>query len=237
MHLMHICYNRDMFVLFVDKLRVGPEQLATDSIELLKALVSPQYLDLAIETLNDTNSKIIDPILASSDNEIVSTFQKNLVPFTLKIASLNTLILLSQQNNLLRLASLDQTFYAEIIEVVRQSSSPLGVNTSTKIIDAIERLADYENVLLGILINRLEQLVEALKEVDGEDLLRSMYGTVLALACILVLLRESKLDSKKIEILLRLAEEHSEIMESYADTIDIMSNKEEMELLKRSEQN
>jgi hypothetical protein len=224
-----------MYTLIIDKLRVGPEQLTIDSTEFLTKLVSPEYLSLAIEIVNDINTTIIKPIIRSSTDEILLTFQSKLIPFTLKFHNLNTIILLSQQD-MLKVAELDYTFYSRILELVKQTNVQIGAENTMKLTEIIERMIDYENVLLGILINRPDQLTETLKEINLEDLLTSIAGTMLALACILDMLNEQKPDSKKIEILLHIADERSEIMESYSDTIDIMSNPEEMELLKQSEQ-
>jgi len=225
-----------MYTLIIERLRVGPEQLATDNTdELLKALVAPQYLDLAKEMIRDTNSKIIDPILVCKNNETVTAFEKSLVPFTIRLSGLNVIILLSQDGNLVKLASLDQKFYSDILGIVKEEISTLSVDDGMKLLDVIERLIDYQSVLLGILIKRPEQLFESLKEVNIMELVTSIYGSVLALACTLVILKEKQPNKEKISILLEIAKQHSDVMESYADTIDIMSNKEEMELLKRSE--
>jgi hypothetical protein len=144
--------------------------------------------------------------------------------------------LASQQNNLSKLAELDQTFLNKILHIVREASPEIGTYASAKVAESVKRLMDYENVLLGIAIKRPVQLAEALKEVDVNDLLKSVYGTLLALVCIFTILKEQNYDHKKVKMFVNLTEEYSATIESYADTIDIMSNPEEMELLKRSEQ-
>lgn len=225
-----------MLTLIIDKLRVGPEQLATDYVDLLKEFVSPQYLEMIAELVNEINDQIIVPILQSNEGEILSTFKSKLLPFIIKFTGINLVMLEIQKGDLLKVAQLEQMCYSKILKWVEEASSQIGSEISAKITEVIERMADYENVLLGILIKRPKHLTEALEQLDIDDLLTNIYSTTLAIACIVVILKESKPNSKKLEILLRVAEECSEVMESYADTLDIMSNKEEMELLKQCEQ-
>lgn len=220
----------------IERLRVGLEQLADDVNDILYTMVLPQYRDFVAENIQYINDKIIEPILQSNDTEIHPNFQNAVIPFALKIASVNAIILESQQNNLSKFAELDQTFYDKILQIIRDVSSEIGTDSSAKIAESVKRLMDYENVLLGIVMKRPAQLAEALKEVDINDLIKSVYGTLLALACIFAILKEQRYNDKKIKIFVDLTEEYSATIEPYADTIDIISNPEEMELLKRSEQ-
>jgi hypothetical protein len=209
--------------------------MAIDTDEVLKQLVLPQYLELAIEIVSDIDTKIVKPIVESRYEEILSAFQSKLVPFSLKLSNLNRIILLSQKD-MLRVAESDSKLYDKILEVIRQRDPQIGSKNTAKLIEITERMIDYENVLLGILMNRPAQLTEALKQIDVEELMNSIAAALLALACIVVILKHEKPDLKKFEILLHVADESSEVMESYSDTIDILSNPEEMELLKQSEQ-
>ncbi|MGH9878568.1 MAG: hypothetical protein ACRD5H_13095 [Nitrososphaerales archaeon] len=179
--------------------------------------------------------KLVTSVLDANDAEYSKTFHETIIPFAFRCMSLNTIVLVSVENDIQKLSELEQTLFEELLKTINNSSGQVGIDTARKIIDIIERFADYENVLLGIAKHRPEQLIEAFKQADLDDFLKSVYGTLLALSCILLLIKENKPDAKKLAILLELAIPYSEKLESYADTIDILTNPEEMELLKRSE--
>ena len=223
-----------MQYLFLDKFRVGIEQLATDTDNVVNSIIPIQYRAFADELMQSMD-KLVNSVLDASDAECSKNFYETIIPFAFRCMSLNTIVLVSVENDIQKLSELEQALFEELLKTINNSSGQVGIDTARKIIDIIERFADYENVLLGIAKHRPEQLIEAFKQVDLDDFLKSVYGTLLALSCILLLIKESKSDAKKLAILLELAIPYSEKLESYADTIDILTNPEEMELLKRSE--
>lgn len=222
--------------IIVERLRVGFESLPSEQYKILEGLVLPQYKDLVVDIIHYFDNKIVDPILKSSTEDIRVVFQNSVDVFALKLAELNAILILSYQHNITKLVDLDRVSYDIMQQAIKKTSLGITEDVAVRISTVTESLIDYENVLLGIVIKRPEHLVEAVKAIDANDLIRSLSGTVLALYCIFRFFGNKMHDPEKLSMLLQLAEEYSETVQSYADTIDITSNPDEMELLKRSEQ-
>jgi hypothetical protein len=116
--------------------------------------------------------------------------------------------------------------------------SELDLDIRKKIIHTIDNLSDYENVLLGIAIERPEELELALKQIDVDDLKKNLLNALLAFFTILYIItsEEKEYDKEKFFKLVNLAKEYSKEMESYVDTIDILSNPKTMESIRKSEE-
>ena len=109
-------------------------------------------------------------------------------------------------------------------------------NIRIKILELLESLKDFDDIYLGIAMTRQKQLEQALMEVrnDGEikDLEENIAGTALAFFCLLF--AKEGIEDKKLEKLSSIAYRYSRGLESWADTIDIMSNPESVEAIKEA---
>ena len=113
----------------------------------------------------------------------------------------------------------------------------LDLDIRKKIIHTIDNLSDYDNVLLGIAIERPEELELALKQIDVDDLKKNLLNALLAFFTILYIVtsEEKEYYKEKLSKLVDLSKVYSEEMESYVDTIDILSNPKTMESIRKSE--
>lgn len=196
------------------------------------------------DKLTELDNKIIIPILSTNINNIEVKFNE-LRPI---IASwLNKTITMVVQphleegkdltrNDINKIAKLNFDSFKEIKQFVQ--SSRLGSDIRKKIVQIIDNLSDYENVLLGIAIERQEELELALKRIDVDDLKKNLLNALLAFFSVLYIItgKEKEYDEEKLSKLVNLAKEYSEQMESYVDTIDILSNPKTIESIRKSEE-
>lgn len=110
--------------------------------------------------------------------------------------------------------------------------SPEIIQRITKLID---KLIDYVNTIFGIAINKPDGLEEAVNQIDIEDFSNNLYGTVLAFIFGLVSILVGDYNEEKLSKVLALGMTCSERIESYVDTIDILSNSQNLESINQSE--
>ena len=86
-------------------------------------------------------------------------------------------------------------------------------------------------------MQRSQELREVVKQLDLDDCIKSFYGTLLAIICIIELTKSgSSIDVEKLKILVELGKKYSDDLDTYIDTLDILSNPKEMELVKKSDE-
>jgi hypothetical protein len=108
-----------------------------------------------------------------------------------------------------------------------------------KVLALLDTLRDFDSVYLGMAMTRQEQLEKALADIESdgdiEDLEKTIAGTALVFFSILVFVKEGMKNDIVLEKLFRIADEYSEALESWVDTIDMMSNPESVEAMKEAE--
>jgi hypothetical protein len=168
----------------------------------------------------------LQPIIASWLNEVITM----VVDRQLEEGKVVT------RNDFNKIANFYFDSFKEAKKFVQSSS--LAPDIRKKIIQTIDNLIDYENVLLGIAIERQEELELALKQIDVDDLKKNLLNALLAFFTVLYVVTsgEKEYDKEKLSKLVNLAKVYSEEMESYVDTIDILSNPKTMELIRKSEE-
>jgi hypothetical protein len=197
------------------------------------------------DTLTELVDKIIIPILKTNINNIENKFNELRPIIASWLNKAITMVVQSQlseeekdltRNDFNKIAKLNFESFEELKHFVQLSS--LGSDIRTKIVQIIDNLSDYENVLLGIAIERPEELELALKQIDIDDLKKNLLNALLAFFSILYIIRveEKEYDKEKLSKLVSLAKEYSEEIESYVDTIDILSNPKTMESIRKSEE-
>jgi hypothetical protein len=91
---------------------------------------------------------------------------------------------------------------------------------------------------LSIAKERPEEVELALKQIDIDDLKKNLLNALLAFFTILYIVtsEEKEYYKEKLSKLVDLSKVYSEEMESYVDTIDILSNPKTMESIRKSEE-
>lgn len=181
-------------------------------------------------------NKIIRPILAADTSDIERVYYQKIKLF--QEQWLNLVQVTDKTHRWKQKTSMNPAFYDRTLKMVR--SDPIFANDKPSIIDTIETLKDYETTIQTIFIdnNRLTLLQNASKseEIDVNDLLYSLYGSYMALVCFWIIARSSRESEKVVYDIAKISHKLAISLDSYNDTLDIMTNPEEMDVMKRAEQ-
>jgi len=140
-----------------------------------------------------------------------------------------------QKDVLVELAKTDLQGY-EYLKSALSQTPHLRPDTTQRIIQIIDNLWDYENTIIGIAIDRQDRLEEALTQVDVEDFRNKLVDTILAFVFTLVIIVVKEFDEEILSKILTLGIKCSEEIESYVDTLDILSDRRTLESIRKSEE-
>jgi hypothetical protein len=87
----------------------------------------------------------------------------------------------------------------------------------------------------SIIVKRLA-LLEALDNIDKKDLLTSLYGSYMALLCFWFIAGKERQNLTVIPAIAKISHTFAINVDSYAETLDIITNPKEMDMMKRAEQ-
>ena len=203
----------------------------------LKRLI-PKLTDrlTAILLVKSINSNVIQPILKAKVNKVAKTFEDSLDLFAITASALEEVILKSNRGNLNVLIQADRAFYQEGKKVVNESDDWIRPKSIEEIKEIISIFQDYQNVVLGIISQNRQLTPEMITEINSGEWIRAIYGTLLSLFCIFKMVNTRNYhDQRKLEVLIQLGKKYAETLDSYSDTLDILTNPEERELLKKAE--
>ena len=168
----------------------------------------------------------IENILRSTDIE--KQFVRHIPSVSVTLKDLNEAIYEKKNKDLSEIRS-ETLFHYNLLEQYIKEDITISRNFRIKVLALLESLKDFDSIYLDIATTRQEQLEKALDDIksegDIEDLEKTIAGTALVFFSILFA-KEAMKDDKTLEKLLNIADEYSKGLESWADTIDIMSNPE-----------
>jgi hypothetical protein len=193
--------------------------------------------DMLKELMKEIEDKTIVPLLKSNVDDIEIKFNEIRPTMDLWLKQFSRTILqdqVSEENDLLKIAKLNVEGYKATKHIV-ESRLDLSSDIRQKIVQIIDNLNDYDDMLLDIAIKRPEQFKLALEKIDLDDLQKNLLDTYMAFFSILYIIKKKEYDKEKLSKLANLAKEYSEEMESYVDTIDILSNPKTIESIRKSE--
>jgi hypothetical protein len=227
----------------VAEYRTGFEPLArlvTDEHEKTPRGTYSIFESNILEIVEDIFKDIISPILlTTSVQEMVKEFNKQLPILNVKIRGLNKIFAENKQNNLEDIVKSLFNMY-EQFEQILESQIIAEKKVKETIFQVFQCLKDFDNIYLGIALNRPDRLDQSIFEIkrdgDLEDLEKSIAGTMITFFCLLVFVKEKHNDDEKLIKLLEIANDYSIRLEGWADTLDIMSNPEEAEQIRKTEQ-
>lgn len=174
--------------------------------------------------------KIIIPVL-SAGIDIESVYPEKITPFQEYWLEL---VQSHKTHNWKQKPSVNLTFYDRTIKMVK--SDPIFANDMGLIIDTVEILRDYEMNIQSMIVKRLALLEEALNNIDKKDLLTSLYGSYMALLCFWYIAGKERQNPKVIPAIAKISHTFAINVDSYAETLDIITNPKEMDMMKRAEQ-
>ncbi|WP_158435002.1 hypothetical protein [Nitrososphaera viennensis] len=198
----------------------------------LKSLLPKLQDRIAARVLLKGMNNTIDSILKAKREKIESTFDDSLDSFIIMAGGLVELVAKNNRTRMIEIIQSDIAFY-DNVKTDANRRADLDDKVIEDIVRMISILEDYQNVIIAIQTNRPKEFDKALEQIDGLDLLKSLYGTMLAIFCIAKLLNNKKhRDTGKLETLVQQGLSHAENLDAYTDTMDILSNPEEVALLK-----
>lgn len=178
-------------------------------------------------------NSMIDSILKSKVDKTARAFEDSVDSFTVMAGGLVELIAKNNASRLPEIIESNKTLY-DRIKIACKRNNWMPDNLASEITKTISILQDYQNVVIGIQTTRPADLDRAIAEIDVKDLLRSLYGTILAIFVVVKLLNSKKYhDVNKLDILVKQGVYYADNLDSYTDTVDILSNSEEFALLKQ----
>lgn len=205
------------------------EQLSTDLNEFLQKQITTEEWNKFSAIFKRVNFQV-DMVLAADHDKLHSVFQDTLKPFGQELDSFGILLLKAMNGDMSRIFESDRFAYISFMGVVKDHSKEIGLERANKVIAIIENWMDYFTIVSVNVSRNVSQLANALKKVDANELEVANYGTLLSLACIIRALYSNG-NKEKLDVLISLGEKHSDALESYADTIDILCNPDEVEML------
>jgi len=205
-------------------------QLSKDVLVNLKVKSSPELLHEIINISDSVNDQI--KILVDYPQEqFIFEFKKYLKPFSEQITRFSELILQTSGGDLTKAFYSDRELLNLAFKSIKENAKEIGVY-SESIISILTKWMDYTAILIVNMVKDVNRVTLCLKEIDVEELTNNNYGTLLSLACVFRLLREGQVKHGNFKTILKLGIKYSDILESYADTIDIMCSPKEQELIK-----
>jgi hypothetical protein len=171
-------------------------------------------------------SKIIIPILSSDTNSIEKVYTGKIGPFQ------DYWVKLIQSTSKARLVKPNLTYYDRTFTMIK--SNPIFARDKEIIMEIAEILKDYEINIHTKFSDRQTFPEEALNDINVNDFLNSLYGSYLALMCFWLAARNQTQNLKIISSIARVSQKLAINLDGYNETLDIMTNPEEMDMMKRA---
>lgn len=218
--------------------RTGSESLATQvtnierKVQVLEQESSflQNYRDITIDIFK---SHVI-PLLQTDTRILENRFNAQLPDFSRKTEEFNRMTF-EKTDNLQKIMKFIFTSY----DMLERTVKMYKLDFEEKVLNILGILRDFDDVYLGIVMNRPEQLYKALNDIrnskDFENFETSRTGTVLSFFCLLAYVKEEINDKQKLSKLIEIADKYSASLLGWVDTIDIMSNPEEVKEMEEAE--
>ncbi len=187
---------------------------------------------------------IVKRILESELDDLEHEFKRSLHFFRPEFEKLNKILIMREKESQLKGNNIDvvqniAVIESQIFQLLKEhiQAKNLNEDISRNILEIVNNLSDYENILLGIIIRRSNKLPKAIREIDVEDLITNIVGAYQAFYCILYMIgHQENYDSERLSKLITLGTTFSKEMDSYADTLDILTDPDEVQAIKNSKE-
>jgi hypothetical protein len=217
--------------------RTGSESLATQLTHTEKKVLeqeSSSFLQNYYKVIIDIFKSHVIPVLQTDPRVLEVEFNKQLSDFSKKMDELNRTTF-EKAHSLQEIMKFIFTSY----DLLEQTIKMYKLDFEEKVLNTLGILRDFDDVYLGIVMDRPEQLSKALNDIrdseDFENFEKSRTGTVFAFFCLLAYVKEEINDKQKLSKLIEIADKYSTRLLGWVDTIDIMSNPEEVKKMEEAE--
>ena len=193
-------------------------------------------LERPVQTVvNHIKDEVIDPILFAGHGLTEFEFDGRISRF--RELCLQLIKLISKKYSVQDLVKVDMAMFHEAVKMAKRTKWEQSRSAEAAIL-LIDNLKDYELNISMIMVNKKPLLAEAITKIDAPDFLKSLYGSYLAFLCMFLTMALPKYYNKrmKMEIVVNHANEFVRKLDSYTDTLDILTNSEEVEMMKRAEE-
>lgn len=188
-----------------------------------------------IERISDEiNNKLVPHILYSNISDFDVIFHESIPVFGSELKKITSHIIGNVRDANYDFLRIARSVYDMYESLKKEIHIRVDLNYSEQLIRFFDNLRDYENILFGIIINRLDSLNKSLKEIDLDDLKNNIHGAFLAFVCTIALVNEKNYDKRKLQTLLHLGIVYSEELIDYIDTLDILSDPDTIAAINRS---
>jgi hypothetical protein len=182
-------------------------------------------------------NKVTIPILSTGPLDIERVYQEKIRSF--QECWINLVEVYQQGNKKPKPEpSMNIAFYDRTLRMVKNDA--IFASDTPLIRDTVQILKDYETTLHSVKIStvRMKLLEDALRlnEIDVNDFLNSLYGSYLALVCFWIIGRNNRHGERLIPFISKISRDLAINLDNYTETLDIVTNPEEMDLMKRAEQ-
>lgn len=187
---------------------------------------------------------IIKRILESEAEDLEREFKRSLHFFRPEFEKLNKTLMMQekesqQKGNNIEVVQNIARIESQMFQLLKEhiQAKNLDEDISRNTLEIVNNLSDYENILLGIIIKRSDKLSKAIREIDVEDLITNIVGAYQAFYCILYIIgHQENYGSERLSKLITLGVTFSKEMDSYADTLDILTDPDEVQAIRKSKE-
>lgn len=142
--------------------------------------------------------------------------------------------LLSTILNITETKKLNLKYYEDLI-VRLEKQQRLSENSVQSAIKIVKIMIDYMEMITVIIQNRKLSILKILKDVDYNDLINSIYGTMIAIFCINTVLAKKLKTEERFSSIVEAGYEFAKNLDGYSDTLDILTSPEELELFRKTD--
>jgi hypothetical protein len=186
--------------------------------------------------VNSIKDNITNPILLTNKTDIQIVYSEKIKPFQDGWLNLVQVNHDHKTPDWKQKMNMNLAFYDRTLKMVK--GNPIFANDDLLIIETVEILKDYEMTIHAIIVKRLtlfENIIRQ-KEIDVDDFLNSLYGSFMALVCFWIIARTKGYDERIVPVIARVSHDLAVKLDSYTETLDILTSPEERDMMNRAEQ-
>jgi hypothetical protein len=185
--------------------------------------------------VNNIVSRVTTPILTTGITRIETIYHEKIKEFQECWIDLVEAYQRSNKPKQKLSTKMNLAFYNRTLILVK--SDPIFATDMGMIIDTVETLRDYEMNIHSMIVKRRTLLEEALNnDINKNDFLNSLYGSYMALVCFWYVARNKRQSERLLPAITKISHKFAIDVDSYIETLDIITNPKEMDMMKRAEQ-
>ncbi len=183
----------------------------------------------------DDASNIADALLQIAESEVPKRFAESICPFWTKIMTVNYITFTHIRLNELDLIKKETEIYSLFQQHIQAKKDILPEHVANQLANLFNILLEYDTTILDAATKISDDANYLAARIDFNQLTHSLSATLLALVSSMHAILDSDPNTMaNARIIISLARPYVETVESYIDTIQILSNSEELAILHNS---